>query len=88
VTTAFSVIAARDAITCIALGERSSDQRPVIAVELLRRVDTTLATVLKRAVDRTTQADYESTDISRADAARCVRWARQLVEAAEPRVHA
>jgi hypothetical protein len=68
--------------------ERSSGQRHVIAVELLRRVDTKLATLLKRALDCKTQAGYESTDIRRADAVSCVRWARQLVEAAESRLHA
>jgi hypothetical protein len=83
-----AAIAASDAITCVALGERSSDQRHLAAVELLRRVDTRLATALKRALDRKTQAGYESTDISRADAASCVRWARQLVEAAESRLQA
>jgi hypothetical protein len=83
-----AAIAASDAITCLAIGERSSDQRHPAAVELLRRVDTRLATALKRALDRKTQAGYESTDISRADAASCVRWARQLVAAAESRLHA
>jgi hypothetical protein len=83
-----AAIAASDAITCVALGERSSGQRHLAAVELLRRVDTKLATTLKRALDRKTQAGYESTDISRADAASCVRWARQLVRAAESRLQA
>ena len=83
-----AAIAASDAITCHALGERSSDQRHGAAVDLLRRVDTKLATSLKRALDRKTQAGYESTDISRADATSCVRWARQLVKAAESRLQA
>jgi hypothetical protein len=83
-----AAIAASDAITCHALGERSSDQSHLAAVDLLRRVDSKLATSLKRALDRKTQAGYESTDISRADAASCVRWARQLVRAAESRLQA
>ena len=83
-----AAIAASDAITCHALGERSSDQRHGAAVDLLRRVDTRLATSLERALDRKTQAGYESTDLSRADAASCVRWARQLVKAAESRLQA
>jgi hypothetical protein len=40
---------------------------------------------LKRALDRKTQAGYESTDISATDAASCVRWAEQLLAAAEAR---
>ena len=81
-----AAIAAADAITCHALGERSNDGNHVSAVELLRRVDAGLATALKRALDRKTQASYESTDISASDAAGCVRWAEQLVGAAESRL--
>ena len=62
-------IAAADAITCHALGERSNDGNHVSAVDLLRKVEASLATALKRALDRKTQAGYESTDISSADAA-------------------
>ena len=80
-----SAIAAADAITCHALGERSNDGNHVSAVDLLRKVDATLATALKRAFDRKTQAGYESTDISATDAASCVRWAEQLLAAAEAR---
>ena len=79
-------IAAADAITCHALGERSSDGNHVSAVDLLRQVDATLATALKRALDRKTQAGYESVDVSKADAARCVKWAKQLLSAAETRL--
>jgi len=81
-----AAIAAADAITCHALGERSSDANHVSAVDLLRRVDTRLATALKRALDRKTQAGYESVDISKADAASCVKWAQQLLSAAETRL--
>jgi len=80
-----AAIAAADAITCHALGERSNDGNHVSAVDLLRKVDASLATALKRALDRKTQAGYESTDISVADAASCVRWAEQLLSAAEAR---
>ena len=80
-----AAIAAADAITCHALGERSSDGNHVSAVDLLRQVDTSLATALKRALDRKTQAGYESVDISAAEATSCVRWARQLLAAAEAR---
>ena len=55
-----AAIAAADAITCHALGERSNDANHASAVELLRRVDAGLATALKRALDRKTQAGYES----------------------------
>ena len=83
-----AAIAAADAFTCHALGERSSDGNHVSAVDLLRQVDAGLATALKRALDRKTQAGYESVDVSPADATRCVRWARQLLAAAEARFEA
>ena len=73
-----AAIAASDAITCHALGERSNDGKLVSAVDLLRQVDAKLATALKRALDRKTQAGYESVDISAADAASCLKWAGQL----------
>ena len=81
-----AAIAAADAITCHALGERSSDGNHVSAVDLLRQVDAKLATSLKRALDRKTQAGYESVDISAADAASCLKWAEQLLAAAEARL--
>jgi uncharacterized protein (DUF849 family) len=81
-----AAIAAADAITCHALGERSNDGNHVSAVDLLRQVDAKLATALKRALDRKTQAGYESVDISAADATSCVKWAEQLLDAAEARL--
>ena len=81
-----AAIAAADAITCRALGERSSGGNHVAAVDLLRQVDSSLAATLKRALDRKTQAGYESADISRVDAASCVSWAQQLLAAAESRL--
>lgn len=81
-----SAIAASDAITCHALGERSNDGNHVSAVDLLRQVDVKLATALKRALDRKTQASYESIDVSAADAVSCVKWADQLLAAAEKRL--
>jgi hypothetical protein len=81
-----AAIAASDAITCHSLGERSNDGNHVSAVDLLRQVDPKLATTLKRALDRKTQAGYESVDISAADAASCVRWAELLVAATEERL--
>ncbi|MGB2756108.1 MAG: hypothetical protein WBD02_00410 [Acidimicrobiia bacterium] len=42
--------------------------------------------MLKRALDRKTQAGYESVDIGKGDAASCVRWAEKLVAAAETRL--
>jgi len=80
-----AAIAAADAITCHALGERSSDGNHVAAVDLLRQVDASLATALKRALDRKTQAGYERADLGAADAANCVKWAQQLLAAAELR---
>jgi hypothetical protein len=81
-----AAIAAADAITCHALGERSNGGNHASAVELLRKVDVGLATALKRALDRKSQAGYESADISKSDATSCVRWARQLLAAAEARL--
>jgi hypothetical protein len=81
-----AAIAAADAVTCHALAERSNDGNHAAAVDLLRQVDLSLATTLKRALDRKTQAAYESTDISRIDAASCVKWAKQLLAAAESRL--
>jgi mitochondrial fission protein ELM1 len=83
-----AAIAASDAITCHALAERSSDGNHAAAVDLLRRVDAALATTLKRALDRKTQAAYESSDISDTDAANCLKWAKHLVAAAESRLEA
>lgn len=83
-----AAIAAADAITCHALGERSSDGNHASAVDLLRQVDAKLATSLKRALDRKTQAGYESADISGRDAASCVKWAEQLIAAADTRLQA
>lgn len=81
-----AAIAASDAITCHALGERSNDGNHVSAVDLLRQVDATLSTALKRALDCKTRAGYESIDISARDAAGCVKWAEQLLVAAEERL--
>ena len=47
-----------------------------------------LAATLKRALDRKTQAAYESADLSQTDAANCVKWAKQLLAAAETRLQA
>ncbi len=81
-----AAIAASDAITCHALGERSNDGNHVSAVDLLHQVDAKLATALKRALDRKTQAGYERVDIGSADAASCVKWADKLLAAAEARL--
>jgi len=81
-----AAIAAADAITCHALGERSSGASHLGAVDLLRTIDARLATALKRALDRKTQAAYESTDVTPSTAASCVKWARQLLAEAESRI--
>jgi hypothetical protein len=81
-----AAIAATDAITCHALAQRSADGSHQSAVALLAQVDRQLATTLGRAWERKTQAGYESDDISAIEAASCLRWARQLVEAARARL--
>ena len=45
-----------------------------------------LATALNRALDRKAQAGYESVDLGATDAASCVKWADQLLVAAEARL--
>ncbi len=79
-------IAAADAITCHALGERSNDGNHQSAVDLLRQVDKALATTLKRSLDRKTKVAYESEDLAASDAEFCLRWAQTLVGAAEKRL--
>jgi hypothetical protein len=81
-----AAIAASDAITCYALAERSGDGNHGAAVDLLREVDPTLAATLRRALDRKTQAAHESADLSQTDATNCVKWAKQLLVAAESRI--
>ena len=83
-----AAIAAADVVTCLALGQRSSDGNHGAAVHLLRKVDSGLAASLKRALDLKTQAAYESTDVSAQHAKSAVRWAKELVAAAERRFEA
>ncbi len=83
-----AAIAASDAITGHSLGQRSAGANHLGAVDLLRMVDARSATALKRALDRRTQAAYESADLSRSAAANCVKWARQLLGEAESRLEA
>ena len=81
-----AAIAAADAICCVALRERSADANHTAAAELLAQVDTRLSATLTRALNRKTQAAYETRDISATDAAACVRQATTLLEAARTRV--
>jgi hypothetical protein len=81
-----SSIAAADAVCCMALRERSADGNHAAAIQLLSRVDNNLSVALKRALDRKTQAAYESRDISERDAKMCLRQAVLLVAAARDRV--
>lgn len=77
-----AAIAAADVLTCVHLGERANGGDHASAAELLRKIDPNHALALKRALDRKTQASYESTDISMADAVRCRKWAKQLISEA------
>jgi len=81
-----AAIAAADAICCIALRERPADGDPLAAIGLLSRIDKQLSAALKRALDRSAQAAYESRDISVSDAKVCLRQAALLLEAARDRV--
>lgn len=81
-----AAIAAADAICCVALRERSADGNHAAAVELLGQIEPRFAAALTRALSRKTQAAYEARDVSKADAAACVRQATTLLEAARARV--
>ena len=81
-----SAIAAADAVCCIALRERLVDGNHAAAIQLLSRGDSNLSADLKRALDRKTQAAYESRDISASNAKMCLRQATLLVTAARDRV--
>lgn len=81
-----SAIAAADAVCCVALRERSVDGNHAAAIQLLSRVDNNLSSALKRALDRKTQAAYESRDISASDARMCLRQADLLLAAARDRL--
>ena len=78
-----AAIAASDVLCCLGLGERSSSTTHDDAVGLLKRLDGKLANVLARSLGFKTRAAYESTDVSAKDAARTVRNAQVLVDAAE-----
>ena len=80
-----AAIAAADAICCFALRERSADANHLAAVDLLRTVEPGLATTLGRLLARKPQAAYESRDLSRAEAATCIRQATTLLDAARRR---
>ena len=75
-------IAASDALCCLRLGERSTDQDHSSATSLLARVDKSLANELNRLLALKTTAAYETRRVSRADARSATRRARKLVEAA------
>jgi hypothetical protein len=62
------------------------DGNHAAAIQLLSRVDNNLPSALKRALDRKTQAAYESRDISASDAKMCLRQADLLLAAARDRV--
>lgn len=81
-----AAVAAADAVCCVALRERSVDGSGLTAVELLGRVDPKLSAALRRALDRQTQAAYESREISVSDARMCLRQAEILLDAARARV--
>lgn len=77
-----AAIAAADAICCVRLGERSRDADHRFAASLLARVDRDLAGALGRVLAVKTSAGYDSRDVSANDAARCVRLAARLRDAA------
>jgi hypothetical protein len=81
-----AAIAAADAICCVALRVRPSDGNHAAAVQLLSTVDPRFGAALKRALDRKTQAAYETRDISVKDAESCVRQAAMLADEARRRI--
>ena len=64
----------------------AADANHTAAAELLAQVDTRLSATLTRALNRKTQAAYETRDVSATDAAACIRQATTLLEAARARV--
>jgi hypothetical protein len=78
-----AAIAAADVLCCITLGERSSSPSHTEAVELLRQLEPKHANTLARCLKLKTRAAYDSNDVSARDAARTVRNAQSLVDAAE-----
>jgi hypothetical protein len=81
-----AAVAAADAVCCVALRERPAGDDPLAAVGLLSRIDKKLSAALKRALDRSAQAAYESRGISVSDAKVCLRQAALLLDAARDRV--
>jgi hypothetical protein len=81
-----AAVAAADAVCCVALRERPADGDPLAAIELLSHIDKRLSAALKRALNRSAQAAYESRDISVSDAKVCLRQAAILLDAARERV--
>jgi hypothetical protein len=81
-----AAVAATDALTCLVLGSRSADGNHRAAVEVLNDIDPKLGNCLRRALVFKTSAGYESTDVGSADASSCIRWAKQLIQAAEQRL--
>ena len=78
-----TAIAAADVLCCLTLGRRSSSANHGDAVDLLRQVNTTDASSLRRCLDLKTKTVYETRDLSAKDAAATLRHATHLVDAAE-----
>lgn len=79
-------IAAADAITSLAIGERYSGKDHSTAADLLGRVDSGLGAQLRDLVDLEPHSHYGDSLLSTRDRARALRAARILVEAAQQRI--
>ena len=79
-------IATSDAICAAALGERYAGQDHASAVQVLKRVDTTLARKLKHLVDMKPASHYGDALLTSDDRDRAIRAAASLVQAARDRI--
>lgn len=79
-------IAAGDAITSSAIGERYSGKDHSAAADLLSRVNSGLGAQLRDLVDLKPQSHYGDSLLSTRDRARALRAARILVEEAQRRM--
>ena len=79
-------IAASDAHCAAALGERYTGKDHAAAVHVLKRVDSTLARMLKTLVDMQSGSHYADPLLTSDHRDRAIRTATELVQAARERI--
>lgn len=80
-----SGIAAADAFCLMTLGRHSKSDNHADAISVLKSANGQSA-ALGRLLAEKTKAGYNPTSLPRSKAAKCMEWARQLVNAADERV--